>query len=510
MARIEIMTKDLGTDDVKTTGKISAITRPAFISALVAFSAPILLFAVQYAITRLEGGFDFPAINWLGQSLGTRALEADTWANLRATHVQPPGLNALYAVLINSPLGVQISFVSVFYLATLTTVVLIVAILRNLGFSNLLASVAGCIFAVLPTTTLYALWPYNTALVAFLGCLSIWSFSIIKIRPVLGILTWCLSALGLFLLRPSFVWFAVLMWLIVPVFFVSGKMKRLAISAAVTSTLVVLMVQGYYLAHFGLITTSSWSGQNVVKALVTSESVTPDDLRLAARGDPCLLAIANAPRFFDQGSGPYDVCPGGFEELAKSAPVLQQHTKIDGSIQYNTLRELQLASQWNELARNLVVDNPLAPLKMAFGNGSQWSSFEIMFGPGYVYSPLVKNLVSGGPVMEAMRPLGFVFPAFSMMTIAFGAAFVIRRPQVSDWTRWTFWVATAFLVYSVSVGLLFEWGENQRFLAEVYPILTIATAIVLSVTLQSPRPTPATNYATDHPAGRRPRGNLHP
>lgn len=485
----------MGTSEVAEQGvapstKVGRLRHPGVMGTLLTYSLPLLFFALEYAWTHLEGGFDYEAIDWLGQSLGTQALEHDVWRNLLATHVQPPGLNGLYALLLNSPLDAHFAFVLVFYVVALATIVLIASSLRNLGASKAAACLAACVFAALPTTSLYALWPYNTSLVALCRCASIWSITLMRRRPMWGLVLWCMSTTALFLLRPSFVWPVTLCWLAVPLFFLPKSRRRVGYLIAGSAGAVVLVVQGYFLAQFGLITTSSWSGQNVVKALVESSAVGTEDLVAAAGEDPCLLSIAQTPRFFDQGPGPYEKCPGGFESLADWAPVLQESGKADNSLQLNNLRELQLASAWSSLARNLLVAHPLAPIKMALGFGSNKGSFEIMFGPGFAYSPLIKNLWSGGITMSIFRPLGVVFPTGSLLLVVAGAAFAVRKRHAALWVRRTFWVCASVVAYALAVGLLIEYGENQRFLVEAYPVLTIASAIVIVATLQTMRSAP--------------------
>lgn len=424
-----------------------------------------------------RGSFDVAAVDYMWQSLGVRALTDDPWASLWSLHIQPPGLNAWYAAALHLPGGPEWVLRGSLVVLGLLTVVLIVATLREVRVAPVVAGLAGLLYALLPTTVLMTLWPYNTAVLAFFAALLGWGAALLRRRPTVGVTTWVVATLGLFLWRPSYLWVVCVAWLALAVRLVPVARRRRALAIAGAGIVVVLAVQAHYLLSFGLATTSSWSGQNLAKGLVWSGAVTGNDLMRAAAGDYCLESMALDPQFWGSIDQLSPTCFGSRSEMDGRSLALDEAVKADGTYQQNEVRRLELAPQWTRLAARTVAQDPWSVVRMALGDADRSSSIELLLRPGVDNPFLAANIEAGGAVVTLLRPLGAVFPAGALAVIALAALWQVwRRASGRDAAR-VFWVGTAFLGYVIVVAVALEWGENSRYLVEAYPTMTVLAAL---------------------------------
>jgi hypothetical protein len=445
----------------------------------------LFAYAALYLWMAVRGSFDSAAAEYLWQSLGRDALERQPLRSLWVNHIQPPGLNAIYVIALQT--GHPGGFLQMVWgVAGLGTVVLVVATARAMGVSTRISAAAGLVYALVPTTVLYTMFPYNTTLVAFLLMLSVWATARIIHRQPGGVVTLTVATVGLFLLRPSFVWPFAVAWMFLPVLLRRRELGRRGWMAMSVGALCVLAVQGHYLLEFHLPTTSSWSGQNLVKGLVLSGSVTSVDLVAAAKGDPCLESIAAKPVFFDDLGSFSPRCFGARNDLRGTAIALDRPTKADGvTLQHNDVARLELSAAWNRLALQLVERHPLALLKMAFGGGSSSrihqgnvtpSGLELALRAGHDYPAFTANLQAGAPVLTMLRPLGAVLPAASLAIVAAGVAMLRLRRRWGEPGVRVYAVGAVLISYSLIVAVFVEWGENVRFLTEAYPVMVCCAA----------------------------------
>jgi len=449
------------------------------------YSLSLFVYLFIYGWVALRGSFDYAAVEYLYQSLGSEALTKEPIQSLLTSHIQPIGLNAVYALVLNGPFNSSATLQTVFAIAGALTVFLIVATLRNIGQSQLVAGTAGVLYALLPSTVLYVMWPYNTSMVAFLSALGFFGLSLMRHRPSLGAVIWTTSLIGLFLVRPSFVWIVVLILLIVPIFLIKQWRQASLIAIASFGFLVIVVVQGHHSIQFGTVTTTSWSGQNIVKGLVFSGVVTEADLVEAANEDPCLVSLAIDPEFWGDLSNVDVQCFGSRAGMESEAIALRKETKLDAiNFQHNSLKRLELSQAWNELALRVMQQDPLLLPKMFFGVGGGPSSFERMMEPSFIHPILQENLVAGSPVMSIMRPIGVMFPVGSLVLMLLGLLALLQGRFRDEFSKRIFFVAMAVSAYGLLVASLLEFGENQRFLVEIYPILMISAAMTVGLLLQ--------------------------
>jgi hypothetical protein len=434
-------------------------------------------FLVLYLWTAFRGNFLWDNAEGLFQSLGKEALTIEPLTSLLNNHIQPPGLNALYAVAYQSPLGFNATMQAIYFLASLATILLIADSLVRLRVSCGITLTTTLVFALLPTTTLYAFWPYTTTLVAFFIGLALWGLSFCPSRPILGLTFWSLGLLGIFSLRSSFIWPIAIATLLLPIFFLQSKVRKILLVTAV-GIAPILLIQFHYFTQFGLLTTSSWGGQSVVKGLISSGVIGQETLLAAADGDPCLESIATELEFWNDINNLDAACKNSYAGKPSDALVLRKEVKGDGkTIQFNSIDYLNLSQYWNDLAVRILRNNPTAIPQMLLGVGPPPSSLEVSVTPGYLYLPVTPNISSGMPLLSLTRPIGALFPAGALtlilITVIASAQPITRKLP----NKIVFISSGALIVGNIALTAAVEYGENLRFLVEVYPALALAGAV---------------------------------
>ncbi len=452
-----------------------------------------LLFAWSYS----KDLFQDTAVDYLLQSLGGQILTSDPAAALAANHIQPPGLNAIFALAIALPGSTRIALAVIFALFGWATVLLIASALRNLGQSMPIAAGASLVFAVLPSTMQTVMFPYTTIVVGFLGALSLWGLSLLGPRPRVGLVVWTAATVALALTRPSFLWIVALAGLAVIVLFAGRGLRSFALAAAAIGAVAILGVQLHYLTSFGQTSMSSWSGQNLIKGLYTSKALTKDQIVASAGSDPCLRELATKLDFWPNQkiAGAYPVCTAdyadeGTEDFTREGVkgvIVDAAGKELQVFRHNTVPRLKLAASWDDLAARVVADHPDAFLEVVLGQKTYRGSVELMFQPGFQHALTAPQLEKTGRVVGVFRPLGVVFPAASFGLLVLGVVLSIRARGSAKLTlrqRQTLWFGAAIMAYGMTVAGLLEYGENERYLTELYPVLTISAALTVGVVLR--------------------------
>ncbi|MFM2438472.1 MAG: hypothetical protein RLZ55_1291, partial [Actinomycetota bacterium] len=283
---------------------------------LAVYGPATLLYWLLFAWSYTKGLFQDSAVDFLLQSLGGQILANDPVAALASNHIQPPGLNAIFALAIAMPGSTRIALAVLFALIGWATVLLIASALRNLGQSVTVAATASAVFAVLPSTMQTVMFPYTTIVVGLLGALTLWGLSLLGTWPRLGLVTWTAATVALALTRPSFLWVVALAGLAVMVLFAGRGLRRFALAAAAIGAALVFGVQMHYVSEFGQLSMSSWSGQNLVKGLYTSKAITKEQIVASAGSDPCLQELATKLDFWPNQNiaGAYPVCTAAYAD----------------------------------------------------------------------------------------------------------------------------------------------------------------------------------------------------
>jgi len=330
----------------------------------------LLLFQFDYASATTN------SINTLWQSLGIDYLSTDPIASLSVLHIQPWGVNALYAIDLALSPNSHLFLLLLFLAAGAGTIALLGATLVRVGLPRGWALGACVVLALLPGTVLYTFWPYNVTLISFLAIAAVWGLARMRTQPVLGSAVSAGAVLGLQLMRSTFVWVFVLAWCVfLFVLLVRARSGRRIVLSALPVFIVLvfsLLAQGYYWANYQMPAMSSWSGQNVAKALLTSGQLSVTySARAKISTDPCLSSLLVA--YESQTLNVWD--PGGLAQLPgcqslvvaaeRGIPAWDQDYRESGELNYNSRLALAASGEWNRLMTIIVTKDPIQLVRMA-------------------------------------------------------------------------------------------------------------------------------------------------
>ncbi len=429
-------------------------------------------------------------MDFLWQSAGISFLSTDPLNTLLSLHTQPPGLNVLFALdLALSPTSHALLLLVNAFAVIATITMLTVSVLRLTA--SVPAGVAtGLIYALLPGTVLYSLYAYNTTITAFFVMLALWPVTWIGHRPILAVGLSSLGALGLVLTRSSFIWPAMVLWCTALVWQSWRTSKRSWSTVAVTAgpLAVALAVQLHYFVSFGLPFLSSWSGQNLAKALETSRQLTVTaEARNELSRDVCHAAI-----FLAWQTGQLNVWdPGGTlrqpgcRDLpsveprgipAWDLPLKPGSTEMN----FNEGRALLASQQWSGMMSTIVRGDPMQLVRMAITSESGFTESGVgLYLRASDDYPFLDAARKHLPVTTLTQPLSELFAPIMWILVIVGwvTAALIRSSRLRH--DIAFWCASGLLVFHAAVSTLLEYSENMRYRAETDPALLFAAAVAL-------------------------------
>jgi len=439
----------------------------------------IIVFQIDYAAATTE------SIETLWQSLGVSYLSADPLGSLSVLHIQPWGLNAIYAVDLWLTPNSHLLLLLLYFLAGIGSIVLLCATLIRLGLPRVWVLWSGVLLGLLPGTVLYSFWPYNVTLSAFLGTVVAWGLAVMRTRPALGAFVSALGILGLQFMRATFIWVAVVAWCVFLLVMIYRRVPKERILVSVLPVLgvvaVSLLSQGYYWANYQLPAMSSWGGQNVAKALLTSGAL---NVTVNARNeidqDPCLSSLLNA--YETQTLNVWD--PGGLLQLpgCQGVAVVEpngiaawdQDFRDSGAMNYNSWVALATSGEWTKMMSIIVRNDPLQLVRMALTTetGPRSSGVGIYLDPSEEF-PWVDAQRAVLPLGSVTGLLSLVFAPAMLVLILLGvgqAIFVrgsyLRRNVV-------YWGVLGIVTFHAAASTLAEYAENMRFRAEIDPLLLL-------------------------------------
>ena len=437
-------------------------------------------FCFIYLYTLVKGGFEYWWVNDLWQSLGIKALQEFPINSLLNNHIQPPGLNLIFAIALQFPnwkLLLQIFY----FVISISTIIFISKSVYIVTNSSLCSRIIGILYATFPTTVLYALFPYNQNLVAFGFSLAIFGLVQLNKQKYSSAMYWNTGIIIIFLIRPTMSSWLAIFLLLFPLLYKKRESARNFIAMTLISVMFVLSVQSYYIFKFGLFSTSSMTSLNYLDSVVNSNVISENELRKAAGSDVCFSSIAKEIASGKRATVLWgDVLP----ELDSSCfvdtnrfssniylfegPKISEDTRNAWG-QFNTRERLALSKKLIGLDARLVLQNPLASLQMAIGANGNKSTFEYLLSPGYQFFFLANNLWAGAPLNMLTRPLNALFPgaALSLSLLLTLISFRVRK-------NFSEIIISNFIIFVwVGISTLTTLGENSRHLVEIYPLLIV-------------------------------------
>ena len=428
----------------------------------------------------------------LWQSLGREILSQDPVAGLMSLHIQPPGLNMLKALdLLVTPTS-HWTLAALFLLMVAGSLWMIVDTLMACGLGPRSAALAGLIYAVLPATVIYSLWPFTTTPTMFGAALAIWGVARLRLQPILGLAAACGGAFALMVTRSSFVWVFLLCWVlglavVVTRSATSRRIRGWQIATIAGTLAAAFALQAHYWTSFGLTTMSSWTGENLARALSSSGALTvTPEAREKIRQDTCEASVLDSlltgnPVIWKPAE--FRSLPGCSElpHLAERGTAAWDSPVKDGSFDgaftgnFNWSDRLVASRVWSAVMQEIVSDRPsqLIAVAIATPTGARQSALGIYLGPAEDYT-FVTAIRDQYPVPQVGGTLSLLF-APAMLTLAtLGLAVSVARRHSNPGAALTLGFAVGLLGYHLAVSTLVEHGENMRFQAEVYPVLLVA------------------------------------
>lgn len=465
----------------------------------------IVLCALHVMILATGGRFLYEERLSIWQALDPQALQEEYWASLGSLHMQPPLLNAIYGVTDGPRADTSLHWL--FLACAVVTVLAVVHTVRLSGADWRWAACAGVAYAALPATVLYALFPYSTTVAALLATVMIWGLALMRRFAAVGAAVSAAGAAALFLARASFAWPLALGWLVLllilllrrvhaPRSDVAGEGRgpvSVAIGLIGLSALLIALVQGHALIAFSSPTMSTWSSQTAFRGISESGLSAESKAALAAQ-NPCFAELIAVGAF--QPASAYPVCLADAEPVRSGTQALDMPDKRSPGIgpNFNAGQYLQLAPHWTALEVAALRLEPTAVPRMVFGHDDREGSLRVFLGRSDQYYDTL-DLMKTGPtaVWDVLGAWSAVFPwlAWALTLLAALGSFAAR---VRRHVPVVFWGALGVLIAHAFVSTVGNYGENQRFRAEMDPVLMIAAtlgavAIARSLRSAGDRPT---------------------
>ena len=440
---------------------------------------PIIWLLLYFGILHNGGRFLYEERFGLMQALDPNAVAQQFWPSLMTLHTQPPLLNGLYA-LTDGPDAPR-TLGLIYAVASMITILMVIHTVRLVGLAAPWAAVAGVMYAMLPGTVLYSLFPYSTTVVALFMIACIWGVALSRLRPGFGIVVSGLAATGLFLTRASFAWAFALAWLVALGFLLRrlGPLRREAgaIGVLATCAVVIVVLQAHYLTAFGTPTLSSWSGQNLYGA-VSELGLSPEAKAALAAESPCFAELVAVGAW--QPASAYPVCLGESGTPISGSIALDETDKRSPGvgINHNSGELLLLSERWSALSRAALMQEPAAEWRLIAGSDGRDGSLALFLGRSDIYYETLDLQKTFAPWMwSALGAWSWIFPklAWAILLLALLRAAVDRAARRRVPTA--FWFASGLLIFHAAVSVAAEYGENQRFRAEADPVLVVAALL---------------------------------
>ena len=435
----------------------------------------------------------------LWQSAGRENLMSDPLGTLRVLHIQPPGMNALFAVDLAITPTNHALLLGVNLIAMIATIVLIVDTVRRFGAPTWLSTSSGIAYAVLPSTVIYSQWAYSVSLIALLSVAAVWGIAVMRSSPNGGAIA-STSAIALAALtRPSYTTVLFLVWLIgVTVLLLRSRVRRrwIGLVGMGAAAAVVVAVQLHYLVSFGLPSMSSWTGENLAKALRASQSLSvTESARQEIAANPCRAQMLDAyeqdrlNRWDWQTFRALPACSEIPPLPARGVAAWDVPTKGSSEIDNFVYSERLVSSrEWTGMMTTIVRHDPWQLVRMAVTTdyGPRNSGIGLYLSPAEDY-PFVSEIRDAHPLAVPLGMWSLLFPAFAWTLVIIGGAVAIIRRD-SPLRTPVFAAGVLLASYHLAVNVLFEYSENMRYRAEIDAVLmALAAMVVASVVRAGPR-----------------------
>ncbi len=459
-------------------------------------------------VLNLRYGLSYdPNVIWW-QMLDTDLLRHAPLQALYLMHMQPPLLNALYAVALALPDSLTSVFLQALFVgASLVMAAILYGFLRRVGYGSLMAGAAAALFASLPDVLLYEnIYFYSQLEAVLVLCATLFAARYLEEGRLGGFVCLASTLAALGLLRSLFH----LGWVVVvlgAIWLLAGRRHGRdwrALLVGIAGIAVVASVYFKNLKEFGIFAASSWEGATLVNMLTPSlpgdnqkfADVAQDLEARVRRGEfsRSMVPALQTPDVWHGWVALARDCDTGSEKR----PPLCRIERANGELNFNHIAMLGYSRDLGRDAPHLLRLYPrlylhhVASSVMTFLGTPAWEYRQMgaKIG-GYVdfwnelllYRPgrLVGGKTSARSWWDsATNRLASSSPVL-MVVVLFGLVTAFGRGGLDAWNYWRGRQATADWVFPALVLALFfvvpnllNGVETQRIRYSVEPVLNLA------------------------------------
>lgn len=427
---------------------------------------------VHFIFYALGGEFNFGSVYSHYQFLDVEFLKNGSFADLRYLHSQPPLLNLQTAIFFRlggeyAPLLAQTFMVTLGLLACLS----IHDLLSNLGLSRRAA--LGAIFFLLasPAFLLYEHYYFYAFMVGSLFSFAAWFLQRWSREENLFSLAGFASAMTFIsLLRSSY--HLVFLGLIYFIVWMASRSARKRPAAGILTASLALVFAWYAknLIIFGFFGPSSWMGMNFVNKVVSGVSQQRQELAVQEEGLSSYLVFRSIAEY----------PPVKWDRDFPNISILTAEEKSNGLPNLNHAQYVPLSAKMGKEAIALAKKHPeyyLNSVVTAAGLTFFSATNYPLLGNNTVqfkgWLQAYDKIIQGAFLQRKGKPFGLCL--FLLAAYALTLAFMARR-TFFDWKAKRFsemqlpLFCLTTMLFSLSLGVALETGENNRFRVEIEPL----------------------------------------
>lgn len=403
--------------------------------------------------------------DWFWQTLPMSALKSDFFASLINLHAQPPLFNFIGGVFIKCFEPLHLEALHYFHIA-LGGLVAAMTYINCLAFSHrrTLSLITAVVLALHPALFLYQAYALYTLLAAFLVSCIIFTLALYQHRRNHLYLYFFIASLNLLILTRSVFHIVLLVPALLLVTILSPNSKRVLVISLIIS-LPAIAWYGKNSIKFGFFGSSSWSGMGLWK--ITMQTYNSDEMQQWIQKGIVDKCVADHYPF----TPPMAYASCGFNRKAQH-PVLSEND-------YNNINMIDISRLYGNNAIRLIKKDPIHYLKnciYAFIRFTRPSSqFKHLGSNREKIKPLeylYAHVFQGQWIVEKLKGIPFGF--FLFIYLPAGMLFFLVRLFLKnkfykrEWidalqSRPALMFAALMMLYTVLVGSMFEYGENERF-----------------------------------------------
>ena len=467
--------------------------QPRFALERLTLLGPIVFISIQ-VVLRIEGlKFDY----WRSgpwQLLPKDVLAGEPIQSLWNLHIQPLGFNFVTLLLDRiGPTGELIWQIFIIG-ATSVSIWMITIIVWEWTKQFSIGVLTGVIYALLPGTHLYSMWYFYTQPTSI--ALVFMAYGLVKGRASGKSSYFILSMLSvttLFLWRSSILWFMAVIWIVFVLYLaikdlpknMSHKRAKLLIFGSIFVSIIFLLTAKNFIL-FGSSSQSSWAPENFAKVLFYTAS--EKELAQIASQDACFEELIDVGVFKDISF--YPVCTSDYKPTLKSESspsVLTDQIWPDGIPNFNGAKRLALQSKWRDFDTTLVKSDPKIIFRVlwpSFSAERRGSIVQFMsVSTDYIFLEDNRRVLGGvGRIWEIST--SWIPP----LCLVFWSYFLIFRRKIRDSVKKNMESQLGISVFMLILLLEYiflEIGENQRYRAELEPLILVMGVTGFNLLLRS-------------------------